>query len=124
MTWAQRRYLWQVRACLRCGGALRRRVLRDLRAALQDAPERDTPALTARFGTPRAFAGNLEAALEPEQLARQRTRRAEGWIAALALAVLLLAGALAWQYLSGAVVRVVPPPAACSVGVDKTLPSG
>ena len=91
-------YLSQVRRHLVCSAATRRQLMDQARQMaedfLQETPNADTAALTAAFGEPQAFAAQMLATLEPEEVetARRRKRllRRSG-VAVLILALLVVA---------------------------------
>lgn len=72
-------YLSQVRRHLVCSAAARRQLMDQARQMaedfLQETPNADTAALTAAFGEPQAFASQMLATLEPEEVETARRRR-------------------------------------------------
>lgn len=91
-------YLSQVRRHLVCSAATRRQLMDQARQMaedfLQETPNADTAALTAAFGEPQAFAAQMLATLEPEEVETARRRKRllrRGGVAVLILALLVVA---------------------------------
>lgn len=100
----QKTYFKQVKRKLNYSRKLRRQILGDLAAAIEDSPEADYAELERRFGTPAQFVQNIKDGLEPEQLAQEKTHRLKIVIAALLLLAALLGAGLAWFYITDGVV--------------------
>lgn len=91
-------YLSQVRRHLVCSAATRRQLMDQARQMaedfLQETPNADTAALTTAFGEPQAFAAQMLATLEPEEVETARRRQRllrRGGVAVLILALLVAA---------------------------------
>lgn len=117
----QRRYYSDIKWHLHCGGKLRRQILSDLAAAIEDCPEIDRTGLERRFGTPEQFARNVKDSMEPEQLLQAQALFWKRSFAALAAIVLIGAGGYFCRPLLP--VSSAEKPAA-SASAAETLPSG
>lgn len=100
----QKTYFKQVKRKLNYSRKLRRQILADLAAAIEDSPEADYAELERRFGTPTQFVQNIKDSLEPEQLAGEKTHHLKIAIAALLLLAVLLGAGLVWFYITDGVV--------------------
>lgn len=99
----QQTYFREVKKHLHCSGKLRRQILDDLAAAMEDSPEADRAELERRFGTPVQFVQNIKDNLEPEQLAQERTHRLKIAVVVLVLIAAVLGAGLAWFYVTDGV---------------------
>lgn len=103
MNKACKEYLRQVRKSLRCACKERKQLLSGLEAELEDAflsePGLTAVDLTARFGTPKAMAVELQSALPEKVVANYQKGRRKMWMIATAACVVVIAmliGYLAW----------------------------
>lgn len=100
----QKEYFKQVKRKLNCSRKLRRQILEDLAAAIEDSPEADYAELERRFGTPDQFLQNIKDNMEPEQLAGEKTHHLKIVIVVLLLLAVLLGAGIAWFYVTDGVV--------------------
>lgn len=98
--WKQekKQYFREVKACLRCTGSLRRRILNEFAQTIESESELSRQDLEARFGTPQQFSANVSEGLEPEQAAPKNLWwRAAAVLFMLMFVLTLAAGTVFWK---------------------------